>query len=206
MYGILSAARAGFRNESGVAAVEFALVVPVLLILTVGVIDGGNFLLKYRHAFQTAASLAETGARLSIANRTVSQSQNESDGDGDRDGETRKNDMQQSVNMITQEQSQLLSNGVRMVMGEMDPGTFSASARRVVRSRDRLTTDWIWSYDSSHSVEKLFPLNKERALSMTADGESIMIVDVAFDYQFLFKSMGFKKRFTAQYTAGVPSY
>lgn len=203
------------RDDSGVAAIEFALTVPLLIILAIGVIDIGNMLLKYRHAFQAAASIAETSTRLSIANRkSEAQTAGEDSGDDDRyekeyskKQRREREEKQQAINTITQEQAALLENGVQMILGEADTSGFSAAARRVVRSKGTLTIDWDWRYGLAGTQKTAFPLNQNEIMGLTKDGESIVVVDVAFDYKFLFyQTFGLSKRLTAHYTAGVPSY
>lgn len=59
----------GARAESGIAAVEFALLVPMFLILMMGVIDVGQMLFAYYELDQAVAAGAEYAA-LNAANVT----------------------------------------------------------------------------------------------------------------------------------------
>jgi Flp pilus assembly protein TadG len=66
-----------FRSDSGVAAVEFALVVPILCLVLLGIIDGWSFVsssLSMRASVKTAANLVMGGAADDVATRTVALS------------------------------------------------------------------------------------------------------------------------------------
>lgn len=60
-----------WKDESGVAAVELALILPVLVALLLGVVDSGNALLLSKKAM-TASNIV---ADLITRNRTVTQAQ-----------------------------------------------------------------------------------------------------------------------------------
>ncbi|MCP9233998.1 pilus assembly protein [Mesorhizobium sp. M0045] len=54
-----------FRSDSGAAAVEFALIVPILCLVLLGIIDGWSFVsnaLSMRAGVKTAANLVMQGA------------------------------------------------------------------------------------------------------------------------------------------------
>ncbi|TIS54198.1 TadE/TadG family type IV pilus assembly protein [Mesorhizobium sp.] len=66
-----------FRSESGAAAVEFALVVPILCVVLLGVIDGWSFVtssLSMRAGVKTAANLVLAGATDDAATQAVALS------------------------------------------------------------------------------------------------------------------------------------
>lgn len=71
---------------SGQALVEFALVVPILLILVLGVIDFG----RAWHAYQVITDAAREGARLAVVARTPSATPTTVEG-AVRDALTRRN-------------------------------------------------------------------------------------------------------------------
>lgn len=176
---------AGFRaNASGAASVEFAFIAPLMILLMVGIVDAGTLLLKYRHAFQAAASLAETGSRLSIADRTGSSG---------------------AQNPITQEQAALLDNGVKLIMGNNIQG-IRASAQRVIRSAGAIKPEWAWVNNSGSRSGGQAAVNQAEVLALTRDGESLLVADVTFEHKFLFGILGAKMNLTAHYAAGVPSY
>ena len=173
-------------DERGTVAIEFAILAPLMLLLVVGIADVGTLLMKYRHGVQAAASLAQVGSRLSVQNRSTSQG---------------------AANSITDEQSALLNNGLKMVFGEKDAAKANAIARRVIRSGNTLKSDWAWSQGNTGKGGNAFPLNAQEILSQIAPGESLMVVDVSFTHQFFFsRFFGRESHFTAHYTAGVPSY
>ena len=58
------------RSEKGAAALEFAIIVPVLLLLVLGLMDIGRLLLVN----MSLLSAAQQGARVSAMNATVSDS------------------------------------------------------------------------------------------------------------------------------------
>lgn len=63
-----------FRSDSGVAAVEFALVVPILCLVLLGVINGWSFVsssLSMRAGVKTAANLVMQGAANDAATQAV---------------------------------------------------------------------------------------------------------------------------------------
>ena len=174
------------RDESGVAIVEFAFVMPFMVLLAVGIMDMGMLLMKYRHATQVAASLAQTSAQLSVVNR-----------DGTKGAK----------NTLTPEQNAMLQNGLLVIMGNQDAEGTTAEAKRVIRSANKLTTDWTWNYSGTGEAEKAFPLDTPAIMAQTEPGESLMVVDVAFTYNFFFSSyFGKSQSFQTHYTAGVPSY
>lgn len=181
--------RAGFRRDrNGTVAIEFAVLAPLMIVLMVGVVDLGSFLMKYRHAVQAASSLAQTGAYLSIQDRDPSK--------GTR-------------NTITKDQVKLLGNGLKMVLGETDAAKAKVLARRVVRTGTTLVTDWTYGHGLPDDDKKgaVFPLDTQKIISQIAPGESLMVVDVSFTHQFLFtRFFGKDSKFSMQYTAGVPSY
>ena len=58
------------RDERGVAAVEFALVLPVMILFSLGLAEVGRFTLltlKLQHAATTMGDLASRDAQLSLA-------------------------------------------------------------------------------------------------------------------------------------------
>jgi Flp pilus assembly protein TadG len=66
-----------FRSDSGVAAVEFALVVPILCLVLLGIIDGWSFVsssLSMRASVKTAANLVMGGAAEDAATQAVALS------------------------------------------------------------------------------------------------------------------------------------
>lgn len=66
-----------FRNDSGVAAVEFALIVPILCLVVFGIIDGWSFVsssLSMRASVKTAANLVMQGATDDAATQAVALS------------------------------------------------------------------------------------------------------------------------------------
>ncbi|RWN01216.1 MAG: pilus assembly protein [Mesorhizobium sp.] len=66
-----------FRSDSGVAAVEFALVVPILCLVLLGVINGWSFVsssLSMRAGIKTAANLVMQGAVNDAATQAVALS------------------------------------------------------------------------------------------------------------------------------------
>ena len=174
------------RDESGTVAVEFAILAPLMVVLMVGIIDLGTMLMKYRHAVQAAASLAQVGAHLSIENRDASKG---------------------VANTITPEQSDMLNNGLKMVFGKTDTKNVTALARRVIRTGNELKTDWAWSKGNIGKNGSAYPLNEQKILTQTVPGESLMVIDVSFSHRFLFASFfGKDSVLTAHYSAGVPSY
>lgn len=62
-------ARSLMRDERGAGAAEFTLVLPLLLLLLFGVIDGGRFLWTYNHAEKAT----QMGARLAVVTDPVAQ-------------------------------------------------------------------------------------------------------------------------------------
>ncbi len=52
------------KNNSGVAALEFALIVPVLVLIMTGLIDGGEAFLKYRAMTQVSESVVRMATFL----------------------------------------------------------------------------------------------------------------------------------------------
>lgn len=78
--------RALLSATSGQALVEFALVVPILLILVLGVIDFG----RAWHAYQVITDAAREGARLAVVARTPSATPADVDG-AVRDALSRRN-------------------------------------------------------------------------------------------------------------------
>ncbi|AZO01183.1 pilus assembly protein [Mesorhizobium sp. M9A.F.Ca.ET.002.03.1.2] len=70
-----------FRNDSGAAAVEFALVLPILCLALLGVINGWSFVsssLSMRAGVKTAANLVMEGAANDPATQAVALSSWES--------------------------------------------------------------------------------------------------------------------------------
>jgi Flp pilus assembly protein TadG len=66
-----------FRNDSGVAAVEFALIVPILCLVVFGIIDSWSFVsssLSMRASVKTAANLVMEGATDDGATQAVALS------------------------------------------------------------------------------------------------------------------------------------
>ncbi|WP_192181057.1 TadE/TadG family type IV pilus assembly protein [Mesorhizobium amorphae] len=66
-----------FRNQSGVAAVEFALVLPILCFVLLGIIDGWSFVshsLSMRAGVKTAANLLMAGAANDTATQAIALS------------------------------------------------------------------------------------------------------------------------------------
>lgn len=66
-----------FRSNSGAAAVEFALVVPILCLVLLGIIDGWSFVsssLSMRAGVKTAANLVMAGAADDAATQAVALS------------------------------------------------------------------------------------------------------------------------------------
>ncbi|MES0029336.1 pilus assembly protein [Mesorhizobium sp. M0074] len=66
-----------FGSDSGIAAVEFALVVPILCLVLLGIIDGWSFVssaLSMRAGVKTAANLVMQGAADDAATQTVALS------------------------------------------------------------------------------------------------------------------------------------
>jgi Flp pilus assembly protein TadG len=66
-----------FQSDSGVAAVEFALVVPILCLVLLGIIDGWSFVsssLSMRAGVKTAANLVMAGATDDAATQAVALS------------------------------------------------------------------------------------------------------------------------------------
>lgn len=200
--------RQWMSDDCGVAAVEFALMAPVIVLLAVGVADLGALLMKYRHASQAAGSIAQTAAYLSIA---------------DRDGS------KGAGNTLTKDQDAMLKNGLAMVLGKDDTLIAQAEAKRVIRNGDKFVTDWIWSYggtkgnqsgkfkfrdgkdsspeQSGSSGSSQFPLDTGALAAQMAKGESIMVVDVAFKHDFFYSHFfGKGQKFMTHYTAGIPSY
>jgi hypothetical protein len=59
-------ARAGLRPRPGQALMEFALVLPILLLLVLGVIDFG----RAWHTYQVVTDAAREGARLAVVMKT----------------------------------------------------------------------------------------------------------------------------------------
>ncbi len=173
------------RDDSGVAIIEFAFIVPLMLLLAVGIMDLGMLMMKYRHASQLAASLAQTSAQLSIQSRDGSKG---------------------AANTLSAEQQAMLKNGLKLVMGEQDSKSTVATARRVIRSGKDILTDWEWTHGAL-ADEEAFPVDKNAVMSQTQPGESLMVVDVSFTHEFVVTSyFGQSHRFTTHYTAGVPSY
>lgn len=56
------------RHGLGQALVEFALVLPIFLLIFFGIIDGGRLILAYN----TASNAARNGARVAIVNQSTS--------------------------------------------------------------------------------------------------------------------------------------
>lgn len=54
------------RSRSGSAAVEFALILPVLLVLTLGIMDWSWYLIEYQKVLSAAQAGVRTGAQTSI--------------------------------------------------------------------------------------------------------------------------------------------
>src|ERR1700752_2660727 len=66
-----------FRSDSGVAAVEFALIVPILCIVCFGIVAGWSYVsssLAMRAGVKTAANLIMEGAADDAATRAVALS------------------------------------------------------------------------------------------------------------------------------------
>ncbi|MER9595117.1 MULTISPECIES: TadE/TadG family type IV pilus assembly protein [unclassified Mesorhizobium] len=66
-----------FRSDSGIAAVEFALVVPILCLVLLAIIDGWSFVssaLSMRAGVKTAANLVMQGAVNDAATQAVALS------------------------------------------------------------------------------------------------------------------------------------
>jgi Flp pilus assembly protein TadG len=66
-----------FRSDSGIAAVEFALVVPILCLVLLGIIDGWSFVsssLSMRAGVKTAANLLMAGAADDAGTQAVALS------------------------------------------------------------------------------------------------------------------------------------
>ncbi|MER9200896.1 pilus assembly protein [Mesorhizobium sp. M0145] len=66
-----------FGSDSGIAAVEFALVLPILCLVLLGIIDGWSFVssaLSMRAGVKTAANLVMQGAADDAATQTVALS------------------------------------------------------------------------------------------------------------------------------------
>ncbi len=176
------------RDRAGTVAIEFAILAPLMIVLMVGVVDLGSFLMKYRHAVQAASSLAQVGAYLSIQNRDSAKG---------------------TENTITKDQVKLIGNGLKMIFGESDAAKAKVLARRVVRTGTELKADWTYGHGMTDddTDRNSFPLDQQKILSQIAPGESLMVVDVSFSHQFIFSQFfGKESKFSTQYTAGVPSY
>jgi Flp pilus assembly protein TadG len=61
----LRAAKATWRNQSGVAAIEFAFILPILVMLTFGGYEGWNMILAAQRLDRVAFSVADLASRLS---------------------------------------------------------------------------------------------------------------------------------------------
>ena len=65
------------RNKSGIAAVEFAMVLPILCLVLLGIIDGWSFVtssLSMRAGVKTAANLLMAGAANDTATQAIALS------------------------------------------------------------------------------------------------------------------------------------
>jgi Flp pilus assembly pilin Flp len=65
----MSALRTLLRNDSGAAGAEFALVVPLFIVLLLGVIDTGRFMYEYN----LAEKATQVGARVAIVTNVLSE-------------------------------------------------------------------------------------------------------------------------------------
>lgn len=82
-----------FRSDSGVAAVEFALVLPILCLVLLGIIDGWSFVssaLSMRAGVKTAANLVMQGAVEDTTIQAVALSSWENHPDGAQVAVSRK--------------------------------------------------------------------------------------------------------------------
>ena len=166
------------RSADGAVAVEFALIAPILLMLAVGVMSLGEELRQYRHAFQTAASLAMTAAPFSVSNTSVST-------------------------QITQSESDALTNGVKVLVGSQNVASLKATAQRVVvLPAGKTSIAWTWS-----TAGATVPAISHREIAAFAKpGESVMVVDVSLSRPYLFGLFGGRHTMTSHYVAGVPAY
>lgn len=165
-------------HERGVAAVEFSLLAPLMLALMAGIISFGEGLRQYRHAFQTAASLAQTAARYSVANAAAST-------------------------QITSDQSAALTNGVNVLLGSQNVSSLTATAQRVVMAPGgQMNVVWTWTTPGA-TAAAIVP---SEISAFASSGESVVVVDVSFSRSYLFGLIGGTYTSTAHYCAGVPGY
>lgn len=178
------AARFRHRQE-GVAAVEFALVLPFMMILLVGVMDMGLAMIDYRTTVQAGESLAKTSAQLSIRGLTSSSVLGKKAGQaGNTSGE-----------------DAILNNGLKIVLGSSSSTANVCSQRLVKDVNGQIAIVWAWpsGCGASHAIDTGSYQN------LMAQGDSVLVADVKKKHDFIF-SMFDGIELGIRYTATVPSY
>ncbi len=191
------------RQQKGVAAVEFAIIVPFMMILLVGIMDMGLALLDYRTTRQATESLAKTAAYLSVKGLTANTGWGTNPGDaGDLTGK-----------------DVILDNGMKIILGsdynpDNTPANTLVCAYRMVKNSNtrRLEVMWAWPWHcneaADYSIDALgLRSNVERILNSGSSGygESFMIATVRKQHNFILEFFG-TIELQSKYFAHVPSY
>lgn len=178
-------------DERGIAAVEFAAILPMAALLFMGLAEFGNSLLVDRHMVQSAASLATTAAQLSIADLKDGQVQQLQQFDdeptaGD-DGQT----------------GQVLLNGLQLALGSQGMTNIKASAVRIVRVQNNtLKRAWVWTSPGMKEPA----IDSSTLLANMQEGESLLVASVSAERARLFRIFGGSTTLSGQYAAPVPRY
>jgi Flp pilus assembly protein TadG len=162
----------GARANSGIAAIEFSFIMPVLLLLVLGVVDICRALIAYRNIAQMTQSLAwATKATLIPATSKQPAS------------------LPGSANNV-------LSNVIFVMQGNAAPSDLSVSVRYLVRS---MQTSQI--SDTILYQTQVAPTSDNTAIvTNMKDGDTRLVVQSTYQYRLLFGFVGTNITLSSRYS------
>jgi hypothetical protein len=164
-----------------------ALIAPFIIAAFLGVVDAGLALQKYRQAVQAASSIAHTAVDLSVRDARSSPD---------------------SRSMVaSRAANEALTKGFGLTLGDASLRTSTAHAARMVRNRTNERV-WTWTYSGGGRLPGETDVDETAintsSLPAMQDGESVIMVEVAYNHSFLF--MPGSVRISSRYYALVPPY